>query len=310
MSTHSKRIRTFNLRGLAGAALIGASRDYLQNEGYEFLRSRLDRFLIESQFETALQGLPSNEGMLFIFPVFIAPDGRKLVEGPLLLGTATRPEQVLIDINWSDPAAAKISAAMADSLKPPPGYQYGGWRYHWAVHLRSDEIDISALDPNVLTATAATDLIASRARIGRTATGSGVQKLAEQARQFDEIEDRLREELRAAKIETELLAARGRMREAVRLYRSATARRREALAQAKKAAVLQEAMDLLGLVGSFASLAANATADADYQGTAMNRAAADYNMHVEIYIGILRDRTGLSSGQLPNDPMLELVPPG
>ncbi|MBC6402341.1 MAG: hypothetical protein GDA39_07350 [Hyphomonadaceae bacterium] len=292
-----------------GADVLTAVLKSVAGRGIAFIGEKIDRSVIEKEFEKRLIALPIGQGALFGFTRFRAPDGRTLEHGPIPLGEGTRPAAPLVSLGFSNKAARQMGADVVEALKPPAGTQWRGMTFYWAVRT-ADRVEIFHVDdPAALQAEAIGSIYRQQALTILASQGDTLSKLTRQAELFDELETQMREEIRKAGIEAELAGIRQQMRQADALFRRAQADRDAAIARAEKARGLQEVTRLLGLAASFTNMVDVAMARADYATSEQKSATEIYNINVNKYILFFRENKNISSDALPEEPLLPPVEP-
>lgn len=276
------------------------------SKGYKFIAGAIDRAAIGAEFDKQLLGLKQGQGALYGFVQFKAPDGSVLEHGPFPFGSGSRPAEPLVSLGYSNKAAAGLGLEAVEKLELPPGTQWSGASYYWAMR-DAEGINIFHVDDTkALLAEAMAEQFRHRALPILASKGPTLDKLSAQSKLFDGLENKLRDELRSKNIEGQLLGSREKMRRADEIIRRAKADRQTALAEAKQAQGFQNISNLFGLAASFTSFVEVATAKAEYAKTEEKGAVNNYNSHVTNYILILNENTSVSPGSLPETPLLPL----
>lgn len=294
-----------------GANVLTAVLEAVADRGVKFIGETLDRAAVAKDFEQRLTALPAGQGALFGFARYRTPDGRILEHGPIPLGEGTEPAAPLVSLGFSNKAAAQMGANAVSALKPPAGTQWKGMSYYWAARTADGVEVFHVKDPAALQAEAIGSIYRQQALAILASRGDALKKLTRQTELFDELETRMRGELRKAGIEAELTGIRQKMRRADILFRRAQADKEAALARAEKASGLQELSKLLGLAVSFTNLAAGAMAQADDATREQKNATHVYNLNVKKYQVIFKENTTINSDALPHNPNLPpvILPP-
>lgn len=288
------------------AELLLESGKHLANQGFKVVTEGIDRVRLQVELQKKLSAVPTGQGMLVGFEVFTASDGKTYAYGPTPYGVGKRPEDPLVAIGFSRKAAAEYGQSIADSRDPAAGWERTGGRFYWVSRDQSGNFRTFAADEGQLLSrafTAQSRFFSSAALAGQ---GTNLEKLAEQEKLFNEIEDQFREDLRSANMEGRLAGIRAKMRYADQQIRKAQREQKKALAEAKSAKDLQNVISLLGLAGSMTSFAASATAKADYKKTVVNNMTNTYNTNVQVYIQTIQQNTTINPGILPDSP--DLIP--
>lgn len=290
---------------IAGTLVLEAGKD-IKSQGLQWYLDDQNQNQIEARFATDISSLNLGQGALYGFATYRAPDGQSYAVGPVPFGIGSAPENPLIDIEFSDRAARGLSAGLAEKLQPAAGWEDAGYTYYWAARLPDGKVAFYRADAGAIEQKSRNEILRIRSRAARASQGPAITKLSEQARLFDEIENRFRDDFRSAEVEAQLLAARQKMRRSDALFREATARQQAALERARKAQGIQDAMALFNLAAGMTGLIANAQAEADYHKTSGQNAGTQYNIHVETYLIIIRENTPASGGILPSNPKIPL----
>ncbi len=192
-------------------------------------------------------------------------------------------------------------------MAQPQSHLGNAGSYYWAARTADGVEVFHVKDPAALQAEAIGSIYRQQALPVLASRGDALTKLTRQAVLFDELEKRMRGELREAGIEAELTGIRQQMRRADTLFRRAQADKEAAFARAEKASGLQELSKLLGLAASFTNLAADAIAQADYAVREQKSATHVYNLNVNKYQSIFKQNTTINSNALPHNPNLPPV---
>jgi hypothetical protein len=286
-----------------GSSIVVETGKLAVQDGANLVTEFRDEAAIARTVDTLVAELETGEGLLVGYLRFTAPDGSSYASGPLPYGTGARPEDPLIAIGYSRKAQAEYQRSVAERAAPAAGWEEDSSRFYWVAKSPEGQLRLFRVDENKLVLRAYTQMARARGEAALASAGEALNKLADQKRIFDRVENEMREELREKDLEARLVTVRSKMRAAEDLMRRARKDRQDALDRAEEAKKLQTVIDLLKLGGSTASFIDAATADAGYAESSGNRATAEYNTQVEINIEILLD-AGTDPGVLPPNPKL------
>ena len=280
--------------------------EHLGRLGLDYFQEGVRKDAIEIQFSTALSQLDRNSGALFGFAVVRDENGREYSYGPIPFGKGSDASDPLVSIGFSNRSISEMGAAIASELKPAVGFEWERMEYFWVHRLPDGRLVVDRVDAQQIQSKAIGTQIRLRSLAIQGSKGTNSAKLTTQARLFDELENRFRGELRQKNREAQLLSLRSRMRDAQSIYFRAVAQREVALSQAEAAKGLINASQALGLVGDFAGFLNASQASAAYHGSAMERSANEYNIHVESYIFQFSESTTILPSILPENPKLDI----
>lgn len=260
------------------------------------------------QFNDTLNSLGSDQGMLVGFSNFEAPDGKTYTYGPYPLGVGNNPSDPLVKLGYSNAGVRDLGTSALDSLKTPPGLKWKSMSMYWTFKVPGNKVQLSTVDSQALLSEAMATQLYSRLQASNVAKLPALKKLAEQSKHFNQLEDKMRDELRSKNIEARLASCRQSMTMAEAEFKAALAQRDSALERAEAGKGLQTFIQLLNLAGSAANLVARAEATADYQQNAASQAASQYNKGVNMYISIFKSETTVNIQHLPSAPEIEVPP--
>lgn len=295
--------KVFTIQGLAdgvGAGVLLGILDHAGSAGVDMAIGMLDRNAIETSFGNELSGISKGRGALYGFMRFTAPDGSTIKHGPVAFGAGQQPSDPLVSLGYSNKAAANIGAEALTNLQAPAGTRWQGMDFYWATKTQ-DGVEVFSVDnPAALQAEVTGAIFRQKALPILATKGSAVTKLSRQTELFDEIEDKMRGELRKSGVEARLAGIRQTMRHADALMRKAIADRQAALARADQAKGFQNVANIFGLAANFTNLANVATAQADYAKSEQTNAATTYNSNVNLYIQVIQKNTSIDPQALPD----------
>lgn len=263
---------------------------------------------VHKQFNESLNELGQDQGMLVGFSNFEAPDGKTYTYGPYPLGTGSNPADPLVKLGFSNAGVRDLGNSALESIRTPAGLNWKSISMYWAFKGPGNKVQLSTVDSQALLSEAMATQLYSRLQASNVANLPALKKLAEQSKHFNDLEDRMRDELRKKNVEARLASCRQAMTVAEAEFKAALAQRDAALENARAAQGLQTVIQLLSLAGSAANLAAAANAKADYQQNAASQAASQYNKGVNTYISIFKSETTINIQHLPTAPEIQVPP--
>jgi hypothetical protein len=285
--------------------------DILKDQGAKGL-GQLEKWanktVILNKFAEQINSLGLRQGMLVGFSDFEAPDGKVYTYGPYFLGAGDDPAAPLIDLGYSNAGVRDLGNSALTSLSTPAGLKWKSMSMYWVFKEPGNKVQLSAVDSQAILSEAMARQLASRIQANNISSLPTLRKLAEQSKHFNELEDRMRDELRSKNIEARLATCRQAMVLAETEFKAALSKRDTALENARAAQGLQTVIQLFNLAGSAANLVSKANTIADYQETAAHQAATKYNTGVATYISIYKSETTINIQHLPNKPEIEVPP--